>query len=536
MSAFFQRGGFFSSLSLLCSRFFRFCFSLFPFRFSLFSPLFLSILSSFLLVLSHPPYHLWFLAWVGLVPLLAALEGQGFWSGFRRGYLFGLVYCFGMFWWLIHVTLPGMILLNMFLALYFALFAATVTLVAHHKIGARAVMIACAWVVWEFARSRLLSGFGWAALGHSQYRNIPLIQWASWTGVFGISFVLAAVNSLIAGAMTQTSHERWKILAAALMIAAGAWGAGHLLLPDSRHDVAPLRAAVIQPNIAQEDKWDPFKHEEIFNRLGRMTQKAAQEHPDLVIWPESSLPAWPAQMPRMMVLSSALARRLATPMLIGYVHQKSGRYYNSAGLIASDGRWQGEYDKRHLVPFGEYIPLGRMIPLLSKIVPIEDVSPGKTLTVFHLATADQRQYDFSVLICFEDTVGSVARALTAAGGQILINITNDAWFQETRAPWLHLQAAVLSAAALHRPLIRCANTGVSAAISASGEIQGVLTGEGGRAVFQPGIKIFTVYPNSSETIYLKFGDIFAYLCIACLVLNVIINHKKFSFSGGDYEK
>jgi len=499
----------------------------FVFSFSLFSPLFLSILSSFLLILSHPPYNLWFLAWVGLVPLLAALEGQGFWSGFRRGYLFGIVYCFGMFWWLIHVTLPGMILFNMFLALYFALFAATAALVERHKIAVRALMIACAWVTWEFARSRLFSGFGWASLGHTQYRNIPLIQWASVAGVFGVSFILMIVNGLIAGAIAQRDGARWKSLAAAAVIATGVCLAGWGFLADGRDGSAPLRAAVIQPNIAQSEKWDPLKREEIFDRLGIMTRRAAEHHPDLVIWPESSLPASPAEIPRMMVQACALARRAGVPILIGYVRQDKGRYYNSAGLIAADGTWRGEYDKRHLVPFGEYIPLRGLFPFLEHIVPVEDMSPGHGLPVFHLRTADGRPYDFSTLICFEDTVSSAGRALTRAGARVLVNMTNDAWFGKTKAPWLHLQAAVLNAAALHRPVIRSSNTGVSAAISASGEIQGVLTGEDGQAVFQSGVKIFTVHPASGETFYLKFGDIFAYLCIACLFLNVIMNHAKF---------
>ncbi len=180
-----------------------------------------------------------------------------------------------------------------------------------------------------------------------------------------------------------------------------------------------------------------------------------------------------------------------------------------------------KYDKLHLVPFGEFIPLRRQFPFLSRIVPIEDISPGSDPAVF--VVKDERgDHRFSVLICFEDTVDDVARALVNAGAEVLVNITNDAWFQDTKAPWLHLQAAVFQAVGYKRPLVRSANTGVSAFVSSDGRINKIFTAYDGRQTFVPGFDIFEFRPQNEKTFLAMYGEVFAYLCIACLLGGVII--------------
>lgn len=493
------------------------------------SPL-LVLLSAILLILSHPPYNFWFLAWIALVPFFFVIEGKTFWQSFRRGYLFGLFYFFGMFWWFIHVTLLGMILLNAFLALYFALFAGTYALIPKKNLWVKVLLTCCVWTAWEFVRSTFLSGFGWATLGHTQYQQIWLIQLATITGVFGISFFLVFINQFFYF-IAKHWHDReryskaFKYFTVVVVCVLACLFLNGLL---GRFVFIPLvkpsmRVAVVQPNIVQQDKWNPFKRSEIMSQLWDLSERAAAYDPDMIVWPESSLPVSSYRIPEYLLHVQKLAKEIDTSILLGYVREHEGKYFNSAGLVGHEDWMIQQYDKLHLVPFGEFIPMRKVFPFLSKIVPIEDISPGGASTVFNLKSEpfDQK---FSVLICFEDTVSYVARKLIRSGAEVLINITNDAWFHDTKAPWLHLQASVFQAASYRRPLVRSANTGVSAMISRFGRIEEVLKGAEGGAIFSSGVKIFEVRPCSKKTFYLIFGDIFAYLCIACSILGAIINN------------
>lgn len=484
----------------------------------------LCLVSSVLLILSHPPYNCWFLAWIALVPLFVVLENKNFWQSFRVGYLFGLFYCFGMFWWFVHVTLPGMIVLNLFLALYFAFFAASYSLFFEKRSWLKVFLAACLWVSWEYIRATFLSGFGWATLGHTQYEQIWFIHLSRATGIFGVSFILIIFNQfffyLLRFVERKNKDKKFLLMFGSILFltVVGLIVQAPATMPSKNL----VKIAVVQPNIAQEDKWDPFKRSEIMYQLWKLTREAVELNPDLIVWPESSLPTTPEFVDEYLSRVSLLVKEVGVPLLLGYVRQEEGAYFNSAGMMNKQGVLVQQYDKLHLVPFGEFVPLRQIVPVLSTIVPIEDISPGKDLVVFREGMP--KSLKFSTLICFEDTVPSVARRLVNAGADVLVNITNDAWFKDTKAPWLHLQAAVFQAAALQRPLVRSANTGVSASISDSGRIYDVLTGGRGGATFQSGVKIFNVAPNTKKTFYLIFGDIFAYLCIACSILGVIINN------------
>ncbi len=492
-------------------------------------------LSALFMVLAHPPYHIWLLAWVALVPFFFVIEGQSIRRAFWLGYVFGLFYCFGMFWWFVHVTLPGMILFNMFLAVYFALFAATSVVLARRPLIWRCLLVACAWVAWEFARANLLSGFGWAAFGHTQYQHIPMIQIADMTGVFGISFLLVWVNYVVYFCIKQywdrTAHL-WEILSAVvstvLLLGAvcgyGVWRTG-IAIPNAKNQVT---IALIQPNIRQRDKWDPMMRDNILMQLDILSREAAKEKPDVIVWPESALPAAPFGLEGDLDQAKALADEIDIPLVLGYVRSTRGTFYNTAGLISADGHLRREYDKLHLVPFGEFIPLRGLFPFLSNFIPIDDISPGKDPVVFSLKESPGA-LAFSVLICFEDTVDAVARRMVRSGAEALFNMTNDAWFHDTKAPWLHLQAAVFQAVAYKRPLVRSANTGVSAVISPYGEIQKIMTAYDGRAVFRSGFLVADISPRADVTVRLRFGDMFAYLCIACLLVGVIINNINIIF-------
>ena len=188
---------------------------------------------------------------------------------------------------------------------------------------------------------------------------------------------------------------------------------------------------------------------------------------DLIVWPETSLPGVITDAPFLADEIQATAADLHTPMLIGSIAKDGEKYYNSAFLIGADGQMLGRYDKIHLVPFGEYLPLRPVLGWINKIVPLDDFTSGRRIKIFSIHPSQKK---FGVLICFEDTLGYLRRNFVHAGAGFFVNMTNDAWFTDTKAPFLHLQAAVFGCVENHRSLARAANTGVSALVDPWGRI------------------------------------------------------------------
>jgi apolipoprotein N-acyltransferase len=197
------------------------------------------------------------------------------------------------------------------------------------------------------------------------------------------------------------------------------------------------------------------------------------------------------------------------------------------------GRPDQQYDKIHLVPFGEYVPLRGLFPFLSDLVPIGDFTPGKEYTLFSIdfkeGTGSLKQGLFGVLICFEDTLSYISRRFTQEGAQFLVNITNDAWFLDTPAPFMHLQASVFRAIENRRSLIRSANTGVSSFVDPSGRIYRYLQDTHGKKTFVEGYAREEVLLSQEKTFYTKFGDVFAYLCFGCILWGIFKVKKTNSF-------
>ena len=175
------------------------------------------------------------------------------------------------------------------------------------------------------------------------------------------------------------------------------------------------------------------------------------------------------------------------------------------------------YDKIHLVPFGEYLPLRPILGWVTKIVPIDDFNPGKAYKVFSLAPSNKK---FGVLICFEDTLGYLRRQFALAGADLFVNMTNDAWFKDTKAPFLHLQAAVFGCVENHRSLVRAANTGVSGLVDPWGRIITTVVDGQDKKTFIEGVAWGSLPIDHEKTFYTKFGDIFTYGCFLCILVAV----------------
>lgn len=444
---------------------------------------FWALASGLLLALAFPRPNLSILAWIGLLPLLL----QGRHRPFFYGFLTGCGYFGGVLYWLniVMTTYGGMgplFSLAAYLALvaYLALFVALAVWGAcrlRDRWGlALPLTLPVLWVGLEYLRSFLFTGFPWATLGYSQQDNLLLLQSADLFGVYGLSYLLVLANAVLAGlAEAWRSGQRrlvpgWSLLALALLLG-GALGYGSWRLtgdPDQRQ--AQLETVLVQGNIDQAIKWDPAFRRQTLDRYRNLSLVGSRNHPgSLIIWPESATPFYfqdPSPLRREVI---DVARRSRSWLLFGspaYEREDHSLHYlNSAYLLGPKGRELGRSDKVHLVPFGEYVPLHRYLPFIDKLVTgIGDFSPG------HIEPLSLNGHQVGVLVCFEGIFPELARESVAKGSDLLVNITNDAWFGRSSAPYQHLAMTRFRAVENRVWVARAANTGISALIAPSGRI------------------------------------------------------------------
>ncbi|BCR05218.1 apolipoprotein N-acyltransferase [Desulfuromonas versatilis] len=442
-----------------------------------------ALASGLVLALSFPRIDLAAVAWVGLVPLFLVMERRPFRSGFVAGVgFFGLV----LYWLNIVMTTYGRlhpvfsVVAYLLLVAYLALFFGAATWAAcrlRQHLGLSAVLtLPVLWVALEFLRSFFLSGFPWATLGYSQQSVLSMIQSADLFGVYGISFLLVLVNAVLAECLRRKEAGRvralpWAgLIACALLFAAnlgyGYWRLGQDL--DGRAQT--LETALVQGNIDQSIKWDPTNQRRTVDTYRELSLEAhAATAAELIIWPESATPFYYQDGGELAEAVTGTARQTGAFLLFGSpayeVVNRQYHYLNSAFLLSGQGQALGRSDKVHLVPFGEYVPLGRYLPFIDKlVVGIGDFSPG---TVSPLPLNGHRA---GVLVCFEGIFPELARDYVRKGSDFLINITNDAWFGRSSAPYQHLAMTRFRAIENRIWVARAANTGISAFIAPSGAI------------------------------------------------------------------
>ncbi len=499
----------------------------------------LCLLSAGLLILSFPRADIGILAWIGLVPLFFVLEGKRSSVAFFIGYLTGVIFFAGTQYWLVHVTILGMILLILYLGIYFGLFAMGVRLLDRKPVIVKFFLFPSLWVVLEFLRGSLMTGFGWGSLGLSQYKNLPFIQIADITGVAGISFLIVMVNFflkellVVKGILTVRGpfpvQQLFGIVTTIFVVVLG-YGIYRVQEPQGNSQLSSIKIMVIQANIPQEMKWLPSVWQDIMNKYLALTQEATSEKPDLIIWPETSFPGFLWESQDLFVILEGFVKGIKIPLLFGAIIQENDDYYNSAILLSKEGEVMEQYDKIHLVPFGEYIPFRRYCPILTDIVPIGDFTAGGKWTLFPVGVLNRgpqpQNHFFSVLICFEDTFAYLARQFSQKGASLLVNITNDAWFLDTSEPFMHLQSSVFRAIENRKSLVRAANTGVSCFIDKRGRIFNPVQDHQHKKTYVAGFSMGTVELSQQRTFYTKFGDIFTYLCFGCILWGIIMVKSK----------
>lgn len=481
----------------------------------------LAIFSGLLLALSFPSPGLSILAWGAIVPLLAAVRDQSPKITFKLGLLAGFIAYAGIFYWLnIVMTTYGKlplvvsIFLTLVMAAYLALYVAAAVALARFGEDRGIPLplgLPVSWVALEFLRAFFLTGFPWATFGYTQYRTLPLIQIADMTGVYGLSFLLVLTNVVLfrmALGITGRSGIRYPLALCALLVAiiGGCIGYGFVGLnaPESGPKV---RVALAQGNIPQDIKWNPAFQEETVAIYERLSRKSAGGGFDLVVWPESSLPFFFEREKLYSARVSNLAKELGSSLIVSSPALEKGvmkdRLYNSAFLIDADGTTLGRADKVHLVPFGEYVPMARLLPFVSKMVEgIGDFSPGEKITPL-----SARFGKLGMLVCFEGIFPEISREYVRKGATMLVNITNDAWFGRSSAPYQHLSMTVFRAVENRVPLVRSANTGISAIIDSRGHIIRM------SGLFHEALITGEVRAGNQLTFYTRYGDLFAWGCV-----------------------
>ena len=487
----------------------------------------LSLLSGILLILSFPDFDLEFLAWLALVPLFYSIEGKGLYHSFILGFLTGIISFLGILYWIIvavhtygnvPLILSGFILLLLvvYLSLYVGAFTYLTRLIQIRS-GLETILFApLLWVALEYLRSFLLTGFPWANLGYSQYLNLPFIQMADITGVYGLSFVILLVNATLFRVLHQWPKKAFPVkeLFLTVLILLGFLIYGYVKMGVVDREIIgnpSLRIGLVQGNIDQSVKWDESFQMETLKIYEKLSYKAAEEKPDLILWPETATPFFFQDAKEYQPFVLDIPKKTNAFLLFGTPSYKIVRgkvhHYNSALLVSPSGELNGKYDKIHLVPYGEYVPFGEYLSLGSLGEGIGNFKSGKDIFNF-----SPPQGQFGVLICFEIIFPDLCRRFVKKGANFLVTITNDAWFGRTSAPYQHFSMATFRAVENRVFIARAANTGITGFIDPRGKI----LKQGG--IFTEEAITETIRLSNQKTFYTLYGDIFAWICSVLSIL------------------
>jgi apolipoprotein N-acyltransferase len=507
-------------------------------------------LSGVLQVLIFPNFSIYLLSWVALAPLIYAIlkcreqdlmmvlaDGGQFlapataWQGFLLGYVCGVIWYLGSCSWIFHVmhvyggigtamSILLLVLFALYLALYHGLFGFLLALIAARRNGfsLRALVFTpFVWVAVEMART-YITGFPWDLLGTTQIDNIPLSRIATVTGVYGISFEIALVNTAVAAAFLVPYAKR-KILLTAALVSAIILHAGKLAKPGA----LPTEhgATLVQANIPiLEADWSLDYLQQTLDSLRALSvrpQFEKSDSPGLIIWPESPAPFWTTDLHLRSTLAN-VARATGSYIIAGSIGiEHTGEpnrhpdIYNSAAVITPTGAWTARYDKIHLVPFGEYVPFEKLFSFAG----------GLTRQVGTFARGRSREplvvgnIKAGVFVCYESIFPGEVREFAHNGGEVFVNISNDGWYGEGGAPRQHLNMARMRAVENNRWLLRDTNNGITAVIDPYGRIVAEAP-RNQRTALQGAFGL-----EESTTFYTRHGDWFSFLC-AIITLTALL--------------
>ncbi|MBW2128443.1 MAG: apolipoprotein N-acyltransferase [Deltaproteobacteria bacterium] len=506
----------------------------------------LAVLSGLMLTAGFPPAKIPWIHWISLIPLLKALKDEEPSGAFRLGFIAGMSHYLTLLYWVtlvlghygglpFPVSVSILILFCLYLSLYPALFS---LLFSRGKGTFGAIFLTSGlWVALEFVRAKILTGFPWCLMGYGQFRNLLLIQSADLFGVYGLSFLLCLVNVTIYVLLFERGFSRKTLvletaLTAFFLSLAVIYGYDRLAETLEKEKTArALRVLIVQGNVDQSVKWNPAYQKKTVTLYETLTHRGLASKPALVVWPETAMPFFFQENTPLSERVRETARRTGADLIFGSpaYERRKGKpaYFNRAFGISPSGTLVGTYDKVHLVPFGEYVPLKRFLFFVNRLVQAAgDFTSGTRIAPIRLTSAPA-----GILICFEIIFPEIAREQVRTGAEILINLTNDAWFGKTSAPYQHLAMAVFRAVETRRPLIRAANTGFSAFIAPSGKI----LKKSGLFKTETLAAEIPLPANRTVTPYERFGDLlpwFFFLIWLIKILLILCYNKKFKNSCG----
>lgn len=502
--------------------------------------------SGVILFCSFPNVNLFPLAWVALIPLLIAIESaESRKSSFFMGYVSGLVFFAGLLLAIVllypyaHIltTLLGYSLLVGYTALYFAVFAVLVYILPWQSGILYPIAVASIWVSLEWIKSWLLTGFPWGNIGYSQWNFVQGIQLSSITGVYGISFVIVLFNAGIATIINHRQNWRKELLSVIVpcLIAIISLIYGFVVVGKEDQQKNTVKISLVPGNISQIEKWKAQSFPKIFAKYVNLSRKAALEKPDIIVWPETSI--------RGEVLSGKLEnynrhfRKFqeevgSIPMLIGVTDPDTfGNLYNRVISVSSESEIVGKYAKMHLVPFGEYVPLGDFLPNFIQFKPYEH---GKTLDTLPIVNVKVEQSEDDPIkvgtsICFESAFPNHFRKFVKKGADVMGVLTNDAWFIGTAFPELHLAMAPMRAVENRIAVFRCANGGYTCTVDKFGRIKRPMVTPQTTEEFlntettEEFLNTEMVLSDGKMTIYTRYGDWFPILCLLFAIISLTAN-------------
>ncbi|MGQ9706515.1 MAG: apolipoprotein N-acyltransferase [bacterium] len=493
-----------------------------------------AVISSMILFVAFPGLNQWYLIFIFLIPFLLALEERKGFSAFGVGYIFGIHITVLILYSIMSITLAGFIMLLIYLSFYYGAFAFVYSYLRDNGIPVW-LSAPFTWTSMEIIMSLGVFGFTLLDLPHALYKMPNLLQIASLSGMWGLTFIIVLINSLIFLSFRDMAKINFKYILSTLIVIILLVLSGLLLRPNI-YLGERYRVATIQGNIEQDVKWDSDYREITLKKFINLTNTArSSTELDMVIWPETSIPFNLGDFVQNIKEVEDMTREGGFYLLSGIPYVKYvgiRRFsYNSAILISDEGRFMGRYDKMHLVPFSERIPWQREIPVINKVMEeASNFTEGRDRVIF----SDGRAR-FGVLICFESIFPEHSINYIKKGANLLVVITNDAWFGRTTLPHLHASASCLRAVETHRWIARCANTGVSTIISPDGKMidktEIYVDTFINDYVYLRGDTTFFVQHQTKCKIFFILGAII--LLLYCFYKNLILRGAR-SFNGARY--
>lgn len=481
---------------------------------------FLAILSGFLVAISFPKINAFYFMWVAFIPIIYTALRNCVRNSLVYGFVFGLAcYTVSLFWMFPFLkfntnTFQALIVSSLlwgYLAIYFALWTGMLSFSRRHFHPiVSSLYAASSWVLLEYVRTYLLTGFGWNLLGYSQYSFTHIIQIADITGVYGVSFVIVLINMFLYYWLQDYKEKKFLYCVVCIFVVLVTYGYIKIHLYSNPYG-EKLTIGVVQPNIDQYKKWDEKFINEILDVLDQNVSKFENENLDIIIYPETVLPGY-LQYDERIIDFVYKVSPYAKLNLFGGASYDDKNIYNSIFAVNNDKKILEKHDKNHLVIFGEYIPFRNLLSKYFGILnSLGDFAKGKYMNPFKYGGIF-----VGTTICSENFFPNLSRELVLNGAKILTNHTNDAWFFDSYAPYQHFIMNVFRAIENRKNIIVSANTGISAVIDSAGNILNT-TNLNDSTSF-----VSNVYQNDIITIYDKIGNIFSYMCMIFTMFIIVI--------------